>query len=68
METKKFKTNIKCSGCVATVTPHLNEAVGEANWSVDLADPSRILSVNGDTSESKIVEAVQKAGFKIEKV
>ena len=68
METKKFKTNIKCSGCVATVTPHLNEAVGEANWSVDIADPSKILSVNGDASESKIVSAVQKAGFKIEKV
>ena len=68
METKKFKTNIKCSGCVAAVTPHLNEAVGEANWNVDIADPSKILSVNGDVSESKIVSAVQKAGFKIEKV
>jgi len=68
METKKFKTNIKCSGCVATVTPHLNEAVGEANWQVDITDPSKILSVNGDATESKVVEAVQKAGFKIEKV
>ena len=47
METKKFKTNIKCSGCVATVTPHLNEAVGEANWNVDITDPAKILSVNG---------------------
>lgn len=68
METKKFKTNIKCSGCLATVTPHLNEAVGEAKWNVDISDPSKILSVPGDTNESKIVEAVQKAGFKIEKV
>jgi copper chaperone CopZ len=67
METKKFKTNIKCSGCVATVTPHLNEAVGESNWNVDIVDPSKILSVNGEASESKIIEAVQKAGFKIEK-
>lgn len=68
METKKFKTNIKCSGCVATVSPHLNDAVGEANWTVDIADPSKILSVKSDTNESKIIEAVQKAGFKIEKV
>ena len=68
METRKFKTNIKCSGCVATVTPYLNEAAGEANWSVDITDPSKILSVNSDESESKIMSAVQKAGFKIEKV
>ena len=68
METKKFKTNIKCSGCLATVTPHLNEAAGEANWSVDITDPSKILSVNSNVSESKVLEAVQKAGFKIEKV
>jgi copper chaperone len=68
METKKFKTNIKCTGCLATVTPYLNETVGEANWKVDITDPSKILSVTGGTNESKIVEAVQKAGFKIEKV
>ena len=55
METKKFKTNIKCSGCLATVTPHLNEAAGEANWSVDITDPSKILSVNSDASESKVL-------------
>lgn len=68
METKKFKTNIKCSGCLATVTPYLNETVGEANWSVDITDPSKILSVTGAANESKVVEAVQNAGFKIEKV
>ena len=68
MEPIKFKTDIKCSGCVAKVTPHLNEAVGEDNWNVDVSNPSKILSVVGETSESKIKEAVQKAGFKIEKV
>jgi copper chaperone len=68
METKKFKTNIKCTGCLATVTPYLNETVGEANWNVDITDPSKILSVTSGTNEAKIVEAVQKAGFKIEKV
>ena len=68
MEPIKFKTDIKCSGCVAKVTPHLNEAVGEQNWNVDVSNPSKILSVVGETNESKIKEAVQKAGFKIEKV
>ncbi len=68
METIKFKTNIKCSGCIEKVTPHLNEAVGEDNWNVDISNPSKILSVSGETSESKVKDAVEKAGFKIEKV
>jgi hypothetical protein len=29
MDTTKFKTNIKCSGCVEKVTPFLNESLGE---------------------------------------
>jgi len=67
METKKYKTNIKCSGCIAAVTPHLNEAVGEDKWSVDINDPSKILNVAADASDAKIMEAVRKAGYKIEK-
>lgn len=68
MEALKFKTTIKCSGCVATVTPFLNDAVGENNWQVDTNDPSKVLTVKGETDQSKIVEAVQKAGYKAEKI
>jgi copper chaperone len=69
METLKFKTNIKCSGCVAKVTPHLNETVGEGNWEVDINDPSKILSIKNDgNSTATIQEAVSKAGFKAEKI
>jgi copper chaperone CopZ len=67
METLKFKTNIKCSACVATVTPFLNEAAGENKWQVDLVDPSRTLTVE-KADESKIVEALKKAGYKAERV
>jgi copper chaperone len=42
----KFRTNIKCDACVAKVTPVLNEAVGAGNWSVDLLDPNRTLSLD----------------------
>lgn len=68
MEAKKFKTNIKCSGCVATVTPHLNEVAGEDNWQVDLTDPSKLLTVTGDVGEEKVKEALRKAGYNAEKV
>ena len=69
MDTIRFKTNIKCSGCVAQVTPALNETVGTNNWSVDTTNPDRILTVSGDSaSEDEITEALQKAGFRAEAI
>lgn len=69
METLKFKTNIKCDGCVATVTPHLNEAVGEKSWRVDLTDINRTLTVEGsEGSDLAVVEALARAGYKAEKI
>ena len=66
MEAIKFKTNIKCSGCVAKVTPFLNEALGEDNWEVDYSNPSKLLTVVGETDKGKVVQAVEKAGYKAE--
>jgi len=69
METVKFKTNIKCGGCVAQVTPHLNAVAGIQHWQVDTANPGKILTVEFRGVEPKrIVEAVQTAGFKAEKL
>jgi copper chaperone len=66
METIKFKTTIKCSGCVAKATPFLNEAVGEDNWEVDTENPSKVLTVVGEKDKDKVIAAVQKAGYKAE--
>ncbi|MDO1449219.1 heavy-metal-associated domain-containing protein [Rhodocytophaga aerolata] len=70
MNTLKFKTNIKCAGCVAKVTPHLNQVEGiEGNWQIDFYNPNKLLTVETDkVSTSQIKEAVQKAGFTIEQV
>jgi copper chaperone len=69
METLKFKTNIKCSGCVATVTPFLNEAVGADNWQVDVENPSKVLTVSAsNVDEQDVIKAVQNAGFKAEEL
>ena len=63
----KFKTNINCSGCIAKVTPLLNEAVGEGAWQVDTNQPEKILTItNTGVTEQIVTEAVKKAGFKIE--
>jgi copper chaperone len=66
METIKFKTTIKCSGCVAKVTPFLNEALGEDNWEVDYNNPSKVLTVVGEKDKMKVIQAVEKAGYKAE--
>ncbi|HAC15862.1 MAG TPA: hypothetical protein DCE78_07960 [Bacteroidetes bacterium] len=69
MKTLKFKTNIKCSGCIATVTPHLNALDGVENWKVDLENPEKILSVESTgATESQIIDSVITAGYKIEKM
>jgi copper chaperone len=68
METMKFKTNIKCAACVAKVTSSLNETAGENKWAVDLSDPARTLTINDSQDDLKIVEALQKVGYKAEKV
>lgn len=68
METIKFKTTIKCSGCVAKVTPFLNEALGEDKWEVDYNNPSKILTVGGENDKTKVIRAVEKAGYKAEAI
>ncbi len=69
MQTVQFKTNIKCSGCIAKVTPVLNQAVGEDNWEVDIQNPDKVLTVSAHgISEARIQSAVEEAGFKAEKL
>lgn len=67
MEPIKLKTNIKCGGCIATVTPFLNESVGAGNWQVDTQNPDKVLTVtaNGATAET-VKAAVIQAGLKAE--
>ena len=69
MNTLKFKTNIKCGNCVATVTPHLNAVSSIDSWAVDLKDPNRTLTVRSDEADAETVKkAVETAGYKAEAV
>ena len=64
----KFKTNIKCGGCIQTVKPFLESLKEIKNWQVDLSSPDRILSVEGDVAEEKVIQAIQAAGYRAEKL
>lgn len=70
MNTLKFKTNIKCSGCIATVTPVLDKLAGATNWSVDLQSPDRILTVTlpAQIQTAELVKSLETVGYKAEVV
>ena len=65
----QFKTNINCSSCVAKVTPFFFVSEGIGQWEVDTANREKILTLKSKgITEQKVIEAVQKAGFKIEPI
>lgn len=70
METLKFKTNIKCGGCIAAVTPHLNKLSDIEKWDVDTQNPDKILTIEGKPGldEQKVIDTLENAGYKAEKL
>ncbi|WPU96429.1 heavy metal-associated domain-containing protein [Mucilaginibacter sabulilitoris] len=70
METLKFKTNINCGGCIATVTPALDGLKDIQHWEVDTANPDKILTVKADANltAGQIIDTLKQKGYKAEKV
>jgi copper chaperone len=69
MKTHKFKTTIKCTGCLEKVTPFLNEKLPPEEWNVDIYTPAKILTVQSDkVSAEDIEQKVKEAGFGIERI
>lgn len=70
METLKFKTNIKCGGCIATVTPVLNNLEGINKWEVDVNNPDKILTVEAKDAgtETELVNALKEKGYNAQKI
>jgi copper chaperone len=68
METLKFKTNLKCSGCIATITPIMNADENIGKWQVDLENADRILTVETVHSAGEVSEILKKAGYTAQKI
>lgn len=70
METLKFKTNIKCGGCIANVTPHLNKLGKIEKWEVDTESPDKILTVEGmpGIDSKEVIKTLESAGYKAEQL
>ena len=70
METLKFKTNIKCGGCIATVTPALDSLKGVEKWEVDTGNPDKVLTVQAGEGllANDVISALKGKGYNAEKI
>lgn len=69
MKTLRFKTSIKCTGCIVSVRSQLNAIKGIQGWDVDLNSPDSLLSVQCTEDLTEMIkEAVEKAGHTISKI
>lgn len=70
MKTLNFKTNIKCEGCIAKVTPVLNNKPAIEKWAVDLSVPERKLTVQVEdiVSGNDIIRMVEEAGYTAQEI
>ncbi|MBL6449016.1 copper chaperone [Fulvivirga sp. 29W222] len=65
MNTIKFKTNIKCMGCLETVKPQLDQLPEVKTWEVDLGSQDKILTVEATDASGlqKVVDALKAVGY-----
>ena len=69
MKKVTYKSNINCSSCVAKVTPVLDKLEGVASWSVNTADPEKVLTIESELDVTdQLKAALRLVGFKIEKI
>ncbi|MDP4185487.1 MAG: heavy-metal-associated domain-containing protein [Bacteroidota bacterium] len=69
MTTLKFKTSINCNGCVAKVSPFLDNTKGIDKWEVELTNPQKILTIETSSlKEEDIIDGLKNIGYRAEKI
>ena len=69
MSTFRFKTNLKCGGCIRAITPGLEKLNIVDSWHVDLENPDKILEIVAPQDISdQVIESVKKAGYQISRL
>lgn len=65
----RFKTSMKCAGCVESITPGMNGLTDVQSWNADVSGSEKILSVDADEAAiPKVIAVLEKAGFKAEQI
>lgn len=63
-KTATYKTNIKCNGCIATVTPFLGKSKNIENWTVDLDSADKIMKVEfSNELDGEVEDLLKEAGY-----
>jgi len=72
MKTLKFKSSLKCNGCVNAIKPGMEAINDVKSWRVFLDVSDKIIEVETEGSEEEVAkevkDAVTKAGYRIEQV
>jgi copper chaperone len=69
MKSMRFKTSLKCNGCVERITPGMNALEGVVSWEVDLKMPPGVLKVeSADDIGSKIISVLAEKGYSCKKI
>ncbi len=69
MATLRFKTDLKCNGCVQKISSFLSKIKEIKEWKVDLNEADRTLTVEGnDLVAADIISALKQAGYKAEQI
>lgn len=69
METYRFKTNLKCGGCIRAITPGIESFSSIVDWSVDLENTDKVLEIQSTEDISdEVIESIKKAGFEVSRL
>lgn len=68
MQTLKFKTDLKCAGCMYAIKPYMDALEGIESWDVDLDSKDKIVKVVTRTASKEeiqkaIEQAISEAGY-----
>jgi copper chaperone CopZ len=73
MQKLRFKTDLKCAGCMYAIKPYMDALEGIESWEVDLDSKDKIVEVvtktaTKDEIKKAIEDAISEAGYSAELV
>lgn len=69
MKILRFKTNLKCNGCIRAITPAIESLKDIESWKVELENPDKVLEINSlDDISDSVIESIKKAGYQINRL
>jgi copper chaperone CopZ len=73
MKTIKFKSSLKCNGCVSAIKPFMDSVPEIDSWSVDLNNPDKVIEIHtlkkyDNSLSDKISDGISKIGYTTEKI